>query len=70
MLCEELSLRVSTLLKGLIRRHAQKKKRKKNITVFFAVYYNVFSFSFCACRLMRPLSKKIRPISLPMTTKK
>ena len=26
MLCEELSLRVSTLLKGLIRRHTQKKK--------------------------------------------
>ena len=37
MLCEKLSLRVSTLLKGLIRRHAQKKKEtlqytaKKNI---------------------------------------
>ena len=30
MLCEELSLRVSTLLKGLIRRHTQRKK-KKNI---------------------------------------
>ena len=28
MLCEKLSLRVSTLLKGLIRRHAQKKKKK------------------------------------------
>ena len=28
MLCEELSLRVLTLLKGLIRRHAQKKTKK------------------------------------------
>ena len=29
MLCEELSLHVLTLLQGLIRRHAQKKKKKK-----------------------------------------
>ena len=28
MLCEELSQRVSTLLKGLVRRHAQKKNKK------------------------------------------
>ena len=38
MLCEELSLRVSTLLKGLIRRHAQKKEQKRNLAVYSKNY--------------------------------
>ena len=38
MLCEELLLHVLTLLQGLIRRHAQKKKKKKIIAVYSEDY--------------------------------
>ena len=56
MLCEELSLGVSTLLKGLIRQHTYTKKNFRDCTAKYFVKVSADQFKIAYCPALKGLN--------------